>query len=142
MIKGLVYQIVPGTMDYNRDIAWICRELMESEWGARLTPDKIKSAMLHSFNFGIYEMMEGNPIIVGFARVVSDHWLFSSICDFIITEKKRRQGLGTQLIQDILSRKYIGGTECILHTTQARDFYGKFGFRPHMTGVMLRPSRE
>ena len=139
MIKGLVYPIVPGTHDYNRDFKFISAWLLASEWGSKLTEKSIKGAMEHSTNFGIYEMEGLNPIIVGFARVVSDEWLFSSICDFIVREDRRRQGLGRTLIEHILAKPGVAGTECILHTTYARPFYAKFGFKPYTDGVMIRP---
>ena len=138
MNNAFVYNIIPGTMDAQRDTPWICNELMNSEWGAKLTPVKIARAMEHSHNFGIYESTGGNLIIVGFARVVSDENLFSSICDFIITEPKRNQGLGKQLLEHILKSPAVKGTECILHTTHARAFYIKQGFTEFKQGVLLR----
>ena len=139
MLKGFVHPIRPGSMDYLRDIGWICRELRASEWGVRLTDAKIKKAMMRSTSFGIYVGGEPDLAIAGFARVVTDDALFSTITDFIITKEARGHGLGRQLLEHILAHASVKHTECVLHTGAARDFYAKFGFKVHTEGVMLRP---
>ena len=123
MLKGFVYQIIPGTFDCDRDTPWICRELRESEWGANLTGEKIRKAMMYSTNFGIYLLKGGNMLIAGFARVVTDQALFSSITDFIITKEARGHTLGRQLLEHILAHPTVAQTECVIHTSYARDFY-------------------
>jgi GNAT superfamily N-acetyltransferase len=138
MLKGFVYNVIPGTFDYDRDIPWICRELMESEWGIHLTEEKIKRAMRASHNFGIYLLKGGNMHITGFARVVSDQALFSSITDFIITKEARGHSLGRQLLEHVLAHDCVRQTECVIHTSYAAPFYAKFGFKPHKQGVMIR----
>jgi len=67
---------------------------------------------------------------VGYARVISDKYRFGYILDVIIDPARRGQGLGRQLIDNILhcpELQYV--YQWILVTGDAHGFYEKAGFK-------------
>ena len=66
---------------------------------------------------------------MGYGRVVSDRATFAYISDVLILPRHRRKGLGTWLIQCMLSHPQLQGLRrWQLTSSKAREFYARFGF--------------
>ena len=119
------------------DLPWLCEMLKGSYWGHGLTDEKIAKALEHSVNFWIHEYEGPDITPVGFARVVSDHAIFSSLMDVIIDPKYRRRGHGKKLMQAVIEHAAVRETICVISTRDACRFYNKFGFQT-FHGILMQ----
>lgn len=105
--------------------------LSKSYWAKDRTKDTIKKSVEGSIVFGVYH----KEIQVGFARVVSDKATFAWICDVIINEDFRGQGLGKWLMECVVNYSDIKNTKQLLATRDAHGLYEKYGFKSFDTMV-------
>ena len=75
------------------DLAFLCRSLNASYWAQDRPRQVIEESLRHSLCFGLYRKTTGEQ--VGFARVVTDQATVSWVCDVLIDERFRGQGLGS-----------------------------------------------
>lgn len=108
------------------DMPWVIDQLQKSYWGKNLTAATIIRATDASICFGLYAHETDKQ--VGFARVVGDGAIFSSLMDVIISAPLRRQGLGKQLLRAVLNHRSVSETLNVLSTRDASTFYAKFGY--------------
>lgn len=100
--------------------------LTESYWCKGIPKKTVAAAIGNSINFGIYK----SGLQVGFARVVTDSATFAWLCDVIIDEKHRGQGLSKELMKFILKHPQLQGLRRIcLATKSAHTLYQQFGFK-------------
>lgn len=96
------------------DQSWIITQIQASYWGAKYTPQQIVQAAHNSVCFGAYA--DGKQ--VGYARVVSDHNIFSSLTDMIVQEDVRGKGVGTSLLKAVCRHPAVANTICVLRARQ------------------------
>lgn len=113
---------------------WIVGQLNKTYWGQRYGIGKFVYAAQKSTCFGAYI----NGTQVGFARVVSDEMIFSSLMDVIVEEKWRGRGVGTRMMQKIVDDSSVNITICILASRNAKSLYRRFGFVDIGGNVMQR----
>jgi GNAT superfamily N-acetyltransferase len=69
-------------------------------------------------------------IQIGFSRVISDKTRFAYICDVIVDEKYRKQGIGQAMISYILNHADLKDVyQWALMTKDAHGVYNKAGFK-------------
>ena len=100
------------------------RLLKTTYWANRRTEDTIEKSMRKSACYGIWSDEEQK--LIGFARVISDYATTWYLCDVIIDEAYRHQGLGKQLVSHIASE--FTGLRGLLLTRDAHGLYEKYGF--------------
>ena len=104
-----------------------------SYWATGRSLETIRRSIEHSLAFGVYKGREQ----VGFARVVTDYATFAWIADVFILDSFRGQGLGTWLMEVIISHPELQGfRRWTLSTKDAHELYRKFGFTE-----LMRPER-
>ena len=104
-----------------------------SYWAKGRSLATVKRSVENSFPFGLYE----NERQIGFARVVTDYATFAWMADVFVLEEFRGQGLGTWLVEVILSHPELQGfRRWTLATKDAHEIYRKFGF-----SELKRPER-
>lgn len=97
----------------------------ESYWATGRSIETIKRSIEHSLSFGVYKGHKQ----VGFARVVTDYATFAWVADVFILDSFRGQGLGTWLMEVIISHPDLQGfRRWTLSTKDAHELYRKFGF--------------
>lgn len=99
--------------------------LAETKWWAVLTEQSLKRALLNSLCFSLLE----GDCQIGFARVISDYVTYAYLCDVFIVESRRRQGLGSWMIQCVLEHpdlQHLKRVALITHDAQA--FYLRLDF--------------
>ncbi len=109
---------------YKINYEWLIPALIGSYWGGHYTPESIREAVRNS-SVCFLAQHEGHHI--GFARVVSDRVIFSSIMDVIVHPDFRGIGVGTELMRVAVDHSYVKKTICILDT-KLDGFYMKHGF--------------
>ena len=99
--------------------------LKESYWAGGIPRDVVVKAIENSFCFGLYD--QGKQI--GFAAVITDFTHFAYLKDVFVLDEYQGRGLGTWLVECILACPQLQGLRRILlATSDAHDFYRKFGF--------------
>jgi GNAT superfamily N-acetyltransferase len=117
------------TSDRSRfDLEMVHRYLtQESYWGRDISRDGLDRAVRNSLCIGLYRGRQQ----VGFGRAVTDHATFGYLADVFVREGHRGSGLGTWLVQALLSHPSLSGRErWLLRTKDAHGFYVRLGFRP------------
>lgn len=119
------------------DLATVHQWLAESYWASGRPIEAQRTACENSLNF--IARHEGR--VVGFARVVTDKSTFAWICDVIVDENCRGQGIGKDLLQSIENHpELLTLRRSVLATRDAHSLYSKFGFEPlpHPDRWMMR----
>ena len=100
-------------------------ELMrQSYWAKDRSEEMIRKGMEQSKAYGLYDP---DGYMAGYARVITDEVSMFYLCDVIIDEKLRRQGLGSILMDKIIEEE--GHLRGILRTRDAVRFYENYGYK-------------
>ncbi|MDJ0736423.1 MAG: GNAT family N-acetyltransferase [Nostocaceae cyanobacterium] len=76
--------------------------------------------------------------LIGFARTTSDGIYRATIWDVVIHPEYRGSGLGSKLVETILSHPRVNQVERVyLMTTYQQRFYEKIGFQQNSTTTMV-----
>jgi len=103
----------------------VCELLGNSYWANNRKKEITIKAIENSLCIGIYLKEE----MIGFARIVTDYATMYWLCDVIIDEKHRNNGLGKKLIEIITQMKELDGMFGILATRDAHGLYEKYSFK-------------
>ena len=103
----------------------VCELLGKSYWANNRKREITIKTIENSICIGIYLKEE----MVGFARIVTDYATMYWLCDVIIDENHRKNGLGKKLIEIITKMKELDGIFGILATRDAQKLYEKYGFK-------------
>lgn len=120
------------------DLPWLVRQIQTSYWGDWLNEGQILEAVKNSLCFWAIHYQGEIGVTVGFARVVTDQAIFSSITDCFIVREYQRLGIGSQMMNAIFEHPHIKPTICVIATRDAPRFYAKHGFVMQVSGVMKR----
>ena len=84
--------------------------------------------------------------LIGYAQVISNHVTDAYIQDVMVHPDYQRQGIGTQLMEKLLSRLEEDGiymVNVIYGEDALRPFYERFGFYTMLCGQReMRPGRD
>ena len=84
--------------------------------------------------------------LIGYAQVISNHVTDAYIQDVMVHPDYQRQGIGTQLMEKLLSRLEEDGiymVSVIYGEEALRPFYERFGFYTMLCGQReMRPGRD
>jgi GNAT superfamily N-acetyltransferase len=107
----------------------------ESYW-ARGRPRETVQRLIREADrvVGVYH--EGRQI--GFARAFTDGVAVAYLADVYVLPEFRGQGLGVELVREIVERGPYAGVKWLLHTTDAHDLYRKLGFVEPSAKVLER----
>ncbi|MCC5635955.1 GNAT family N-acetyltransferase [Nostoc sp. CHAB 5844] len=76
--------------------------------------------------------------LIGFARATSDGIYRATIWDVVIHPDYQGTGLGSKLVETVLSHPCMRWVERVyLMTTHQQEFYKKIGFTPNTTTTMV-----
>jgi GNAT superfamily N-acetyltransferase len=110
--------------------------LAKTFWGHRRPREVVEKLIQTSMCFSLFRHREQ----IGFARVVTDHAVFSWLSDVVIKDSYRGRGLGEWLVGCILEHPQISGTQFVLQTTEAAGLYKKFDFQGNEKLMTRKPS--
>jgi ribosomal protein S18 acetylase RimI-like enzyme len=65
---------------------------------------------------------------VGFARAVTDGVAFVYLADVYVLAEHRGQGLGVELVREMVENGPYAQLTWLLHTRDAHELYRRFGF--------------
>jgi GNAT superfamily N-acetyltransferase len=78
---------------------------------------------------------------VGFSRTISDGHTRSYLADVYVLAQFRGRGLGVELVRFTVEEGPYAGTGWLLHTADAHELYGRFGFQPPGERLLERKPR-
>ncbi len=120
------FSIVEGPENIRLDD--VVRLLRMTYWARQRPVERIEASLRHSDCYGVWA--ENEHKLVGFARVITDYATTYYLCDVVIDEAYRHQGLGINLLSHIESRPEYTGLRGILLTRDAHGLYAKYGYQP------------
>ena len=120
--KGLTISTNPDLLDIDMIHAFVSN----SYWARGMPKDLVKKAIRYSFCFGLYE----KSTQIGFARLITDFTTEAEICECFIVKHLQGRGLGTWLVECVISCPALKGIRTLsLGTADAHAFYKKLGFQ-------------
>ena len=97
----------------------------EAYWSLGIPRETMERSFAGSICFGLYRGAEQ----AGFARVVTDRAVFAYMGDVFVLEAHRGKGLGTWLVETLLTHHDLQGLRTfLLGTHDAHTLYERFGF--------------
>lgn len=102
----------------------IMEMLAKTYWAQNRPRDIVIKSIENSLCFGVYFQ----DVQVGFARVITDYATAYYICDVMVDEACRGQGLGKKLIDAIVHDEQLSALFGILATRDAHGLYEQYGF--------------
>jgi GNAT superfamily N-acetyltransferase len=125
-----------GRMDVAAIHDFLCNK---SYWAQGVPLEVVKKALAHSLCFGLYADTEQ----IGLARVITDRATYLYLCDVYVLESKRRNGLGTWLIECVIAHPDLQGLRRMsLVTADAHGLYERFGFTALATPERYMEKRD
>jgi len=120
------------------DVAAVHRYLAEESYWARGRHYEVQERLVREASrvVGLYH--EGRQI--GFCRAVSDGLAVTYLADVYVLAEYRGRGLGVELVREMIERGPYAALRWSLHTEDAHDLYGKFGFGTPGPRAMERPA--
>ena len=112
----------PRDIDVDAAHAYLSR----SYWAEGIPKSLLAKAIEHSLCFALLDWDRQ----IGMARVVTDRATFAYLCDVYVLEEYQGQGLGTFLMEHVVSHPDLQGLRrFVLVTRDAHGLYEKFAFR-------------
>jgi N-acetylglutamate synthase-like GNAT family acetyltransferase len=106
------------------DVDAIADMLSRSYWANKRTHEQLERALSNSLVFGLFDGSHQ----IGLARIISD---FAYLCDVIIHEEYRGQGLGKWLMETVHSHPDLQDLRrWFLATRDAHGLYSQYGWTP------------
>jgi GNAT superfamily N-acetyltransferase len=120
--EGYVSTSDPGRVDVDRVHTWFSEQ---SYWARGRTRAVVERSSAGSRPYCVHAGQQR----AAFARVVSDGATFAWIGDVFVDEHHRKRGLGTRLVQSILTNLRADGLHrVVLGTNDAHEVYRRCGF--------------
>jgi GNAT superfamily N-acetyltransferase len=121
---GYLMSTDPDRVDLDRVHAWLADE---SYWAAGRERVIVERSIAGSRPYSVF----AGGRQVAFARVVTDGATFGWICDVFVDVEHRGHGLGSWLVDSIVTDfKAIGVQRLVLATRDAHEVYRRSGFAP------------
>jgi GNAT superfamily N-acetyltransferase len=119
------------------DVAAVHRYLAgESYWASGRSFETVERLVREASRVvGLYH----DGALVGFARAVSDGVAVAYLADVYVLPGYRGQGLGEELVREIVERGELANVRWLLHTRDAHTLYAKVGFGRPGERLMERP---
>jgi len=122
-----------AAMDFARVHAW----LAATYWTPGIARETVERAARNSALLIGAFTLEG--VQIGYARVVSDQTRFAYLCDVVVDEPYRRQGVAGAMVRFALDHPELAAVRTwTLATRDAHGVYEPLGFHP-MTDPESRP---
>lgn len=111
--------------------------LSQSYWAKDRTIEVIEKSIEQSLCFAIFDVE--TDTMAAFARVITDYATMYYLCDVIVDEKYRGNGLGKMLVDWITYKEdKLKGQYGVLLTSDAQGLYSQFGFREYEESCMCK----
>lgn len=117
-------------------VSQLAELLHKTYWAENRPVEAIEQSIRNSLCYGAYDP-EGDNLI-GFARVITDYATTYYLCDVVVEEARRGNGIGKALLTEIVTDSRLCGLKALLLTRDAHGFYQRFGFREEPGRLMMK----
>jgi GNAT superfamily N-acetyltransferase len=94
-------------------------------WSPGISREQVERAARHSLAFGLFH----GEAQIGYARAITDTVSFAYLADVFVLPEQQRGGLGTWLVECLMSHPELQGLrKMLLTTSSAHTLYARFGF--------------
>ena len=94
-------------------------------WSPGISREMVERAAAHSLAFGLFH----RDARIGYARAITDTVSFAYLADVFVLPGRQRDGLGTWLVECLMSHPDLQGLRKMMLTiTSAHTLYARFGF--------------
>ena len=108
---------------------------MENEWGDKYNPELILNCFNNS-SFVVMAIEQDSDKIIGFARVLSDGFLTTWICEILVSPSYQQKGVGSMLISKI--KEDFNHTSIYAETFRGKEaFFEKNGIKARENMVVV-----
>jgi GNAT superfamily N-acetyltransferase len=108
------------------DLPRIQQLLAATYWATGIPQDVVARSLTHSLSFGVF----AGPQQIGLARAVTDRATYAYLCDVLVDETHRGQGVGRWLVETVLAHPDLQGLRRLQLVTRDRHpLYRPFGFQ-------------
>jgi GNAT superfamily N-acetyltransferase len=115
----------PARLQFDR----IHTALAASYWSPRIRRDIVERAAANSLTVGAYDRATGEQ--VAYARVITDRATYAYLCDVIVFDPFRGQGIGKAIVEAAVTHPDLATIRNFtLGTRDAHSLYERFGFGP------------
>ena len=111
--------------------------LEQTYWAQARTLEEIERSIVYSECVGVYLRQTGEQI--AFARVITDYVSMFYLCDVIVDQDYRGEGIGKALVNEVVSDVRFRNLRGLLATRDAHGLYAQFGFEIYPDRYMGRP---
>lgn len=112
--------------------------LRSTHWAREMSRDILEKAVRKSLCFGLYD----SDVLIGFARLITDHCTYAYMTDVILAAEYRGRGLGKWLTQATVIHPDMKGLRRIaLLTRDAMGLYRQYGFTTDTGGLVYMERR-
>lgn len=122
-------------LNHKEDIKAIMALLQTSYWAKDRKEEVMEKAIKHSECIYAYE----GETLVGFARLVTDYATVFWLCDVIVADSHRHQGIGKSMMTYIENLPYYKRLKGVLATNDAFGLYEQYGFVKEPVKMMSKP---
>lgn len=128
----------PGRVDVDTVWSFLSGQAYWGRWRSR---DQIERQLAASWRIvGAYHRETGR--MVGFARAVSDGVALAYLADLFVVDDAQGQGLGKQLVREMIDNGPGAEFRWMLHTADAHGLYRPFGFSEPDETYLERPGKQ
>jgi GNAT superfamily N-acetyltransferase len=121
------------------DVARLQELYQYAPWAKDRHLKDIKKALLNST---LVVSAWDRDLLVGFARVLSDKVFRATLWDVIVHPDYQKQGVGSLIIEKIISHPLFKTVDRFWLNTKHPQFYEKFGFVQSHEGMVLERKRS
>ena len=118
----------------NMDLQWVIKTLQSTYWADDRSDEIIEKSLKNSFCYGIFD----GDKQVACCRIITDYATTFYLCDVVVESNLRNSGVGSILMEAVISNPQFANLRGILGTKDAHGFYEKFGFEKNNTLFMQR----
>ena len=147
MARDIDAEVVHGVPDGGLDD--VVRLLRSTGWGADRDREGVRRMLDHTDVVVclVREVVSGRTRdheVIGFARALTDSEYRAFVEDVVVGVPYRGRGLGSTLIEAVCAHPDLADVEQIVLECRSDlvDFYGRFGFEPVPSGVLMKRERD
>ena len=107
-------------------------------WAKSWSLDIIKKALDNSICFGVFYREKQ----IAYARCVTDDATMYWLCDVVVEKEYRNKGIGSALVDYIVSHEKLNKLMGILSSNHSKELYKKYGFKLSSNGFMIKTASK
>jgi ribosomal protein S18 acetylase RimI-like enzyme len=115
-------------------------DLCEAEGWPSLPADPVRAMRALTAPGVVTVVAVDDVAVVGFAQLLTDGEIQAYLCDLVVAETRRREGIGRRLVEEAFARSGARRVD-LLALEESEGFYRSFAHRP-LAGFRIYPAAD